>query len=102
GFDWPDVQGVFDKILEEIEEVRSAPNAPARESEFGDLFFALVNMARWEKVDAEAALRSTNQRFRRRFGFIEQQAQSRGLSVEDLSLEEMDKLWNAAKDQEKE
>jgi tetrapyrrole methylase family protein/MazG family protein len=102
GFDWPDVQGVIDKILEEIEEIRNAPDAQAREDEFGDLFFALVNLARWEKVDAEAALRSTNQRFRRRFGYIEQEAQARGLTVEDLSMEVMDELWNAAKKQERE
>ncbi len=97
GFDWPEIQGVLDKIVEEIEEVKLAEDAQQLEEEIGDLFFALVNLARWKKIDAESALRLTNQKFRKRFGYIEKGAKNAGKSLSDMTLEEMDALWNRAK-----
>ena len=64
GFDWPEIDGVLDKIREEIEEIKQAQNLEEVTAELGDLFFVLVNLARWRKVDAEAALRGTNLKFK--------------------------------------
>ncbi|MCL4561629.1 MAG: nucleoside triphosphate pyrophosphohydrolase [Chloroflexi bacterium] len=100
GFDWPDIQGVLDKVREEIDEVRQATNDEALADEIGDLLFALVNLARWKKVDAESALRKMNARFRFRFGYIERTAEEQGREARDLTLEEMDALWEEAKKQE--
>ena len=97
GFDWPEIEGVLDKIAEEIAEVKNATNEQELTTELGDLFFALVNLARWKKVDAESALRGTNLKFKKRFGYVEQGAQKLGRSLSELSLEEMDGLWNEAK-----
>jgi tetrapyrrole methylase family protein / MazG family protein len=97
GFDWPEVEGVLDKIREEIEEVKNAQNIEEVTSELGDLFFVLVNMARWRKVDAESALRGTNMRFKKRFSYVEQGARKQGRNLSDMTLEEMDALWNEAK-----
>ena len=97
GFDWPEIQGVIDKVSEELDEVYAAPDADARASEIGDLLFAVVNLARWYGVDAESALRETNLRFRQRFGHIENTAREQGRSVSDLSLDEMEALWQTAK-----
>lgn len=97
GFDWPDISGVMDKICEEIEEIRTAPDDAARASEVGDLLFAIVNLARWLKIDAESALRETNQRFRSRFVFIEQSARLQGRQLGEMTLEEMEALWQEAK-----
>lgn len=99
GFDWPGIDGVLEKIWEEMNEVRAAENSDALESELGDLFFTLVNLARWKHVDAESALRGANMRFKRRFGFVEQQARARGQAFSQLSLDEMEALWQAAKRQ---
>ena len=71
GFDWSEISGVLDKLVEEIEEIRQATNDEELASEIGDLFFVMVNFARWQNVDAESALRGANMRFKRRFGFIE-------------------------------
>lgn len=97
GFDWPEIEGVLDKIAEEIEEVRQATNEKELTSELGDLLFALVNLARWKKVDAESALRGTNMKFKKRFGYVEQGAKREDRELSGLSLEEMDALWNEAK-----
>ncbi len=97
GFDWPDIQGVLDKVCEELDEVRNAPDNEARAAEMGDLIFALVNLARWLKIDAESALREANARFRERFAYIEQAARQQGRPLDELSLDEMDALWNEAK-----
>lgn len=97
GFDWPDIQGVLDKMEEELQEVHAARDAEERYSEIGDLLFAVVNLARWFKVEPESALRDANRRFRRRFGYIEQQARQQGRSISDLSLDEMEALWQEAK-----
>ncbi len=99
GFDWPSIQGVLEKIQEEAQEVISAPDAEALAREIGDLIFAIVNLARWKDVDAESALRETNMRFRRRFAHIEQAARRQGRHLTDMSLEEMDALWEEAKDE---
>ena len=98
GFDWPEIGGVLEKIREEIEEVKRSENIGELSAELGDLFFALVNLARWKKVDAESALRETNVRFKRRFGCVEQGAKERGRNLSAMTLEEMDALWNEAKE----
>ena len=97
GFDWPEIEGVLDKIKEEIEEIEQAENQEQVAAELGDLFFALVNLARWRKVDAESALRGANLKFRKRFGYVEQRAKSQGRSLSDMTLEEMDAFWNEGK-----
>jgi tetrapyrrole methylase family protein/MazG family protein len=97
GFDWPEIEGVLDKVREEIEEIKNAESDFELASEIGDLFFALVNVARWKTVDAESALRGTNLKFKKRFGYVEQTAKKQGRSLSDMNLEEMDVLWNEAK-----
>jgi len=97
GFDWPEVQGVLDKVAEEIKEVESAADAEALASEIGDLFFALVNLSRWKGIDAESALRAANLRFKKRFAFIEQGARLRQQRLSDLTIDEMEALWEEAK-----
>jgi tetrapyrrole methylase family protein/MazG family protein len=97
GFDWPEIEGVLDKVKEEIEEIKNAETDFELASEIGDLFFALVNVARWKNVDAESALRGTNRKFKQRFGYIEQETRKEGRNLSDLTLEEMDVLWNRAK-----
>ena len=97
GFDWPNIQGVINKVHEELHEVYTAPNPAARAGELGDLLFAVVNLARWYDVDAESALRGTNARFRQRFAAIEAAARAQGKAVSDLTLDEMEALWQGAK-----
>ena len=97
GFDWPSVDGVLDKIREEIEEIKAAKDLDEVTSELGDLFFVLVNLARWQKVDAESALRGTNLKFKKRFGYVERSAKKLGRNLSDMTLEEMDLFWNEAK-----
>jgi len=97
GFDWPQIDGVLDKVREEIEEIKIAESDFELASEIGDLFFALVNVARWKNVDAESALRQTNKKFKQRFGYVEQEAKRDGRSLSDLTMEEMDVLWTDAK-----
>ncbi len=97
GFDWPDVAGVVAKVREEIGEFATAPDAAARSAELGDLFFSLVNMARWLELDAESALREANQRFARRFAAIERRAAELGQPLEQMTPQQLDALWEAAK-----
>ncbi|MBK9927769.1 MAG: nucleoside triphosphate pyrophosphohydrolase [Anaerolineales bacterium] len=97
GFDWPEIDGVLDKVKEEIEEIKKAESDFELASEIGDLFFVLVNLARWKNVDAESALRGTNMKFKKRFGYVEQGAKKQGRNLSDLTLEEMDVFWNEAK-----
>ena len=97
GFDWTNIRGVLDKIDEELEEVRLATDLREQENEIGDLLFAAVNLARWFEVDAESALRAANTRFRERFAKIETAVRSQGRQLSALSLEEMNELWEAAK-----
>ncbi len=97
GFDWPEIEGVLDKIREEIEEIKQAENPGQVTGELGDLFFVLVNLARWRKVDAESALREANIKFKMRFAYVEKGAKGKGRNLSDMSLDEMDALWNEAK-----
>ena len=101
GFDWPVVENVLDKVREEIEEVKAASNPQELTDELGDLFFVLVNLARWKKVNAEDALRGTNLKFKRRFQHIEKQARALGKTLQEMSLAEMDGFWDEAKGMEK-
>jgi tetrapyrrole methylase family protein/MazG family protein len=96
GFDWPNVEGVLDKVAEEIREIQQAADSE-RAGELGDLLFALVNAARWMHIDPEAALRSANARFARRFRAVEAQARAQSRDLQDLSLADLDELWESAK-----
>jgi len=100
GFDWKGIDGVLDKVREEIEEIKNAETDFELASEVGDLLFALVNVARWKHIDAESALRGTNMKFKRRFAYVEQGAKRQERNLSELSLEEMDALWNDAKKRE--
>jgi tetrapyrrole methylase family protein/MazG family protein len=97
GFDWPEIDGVLDKVKEEIDEVRRAENPEEFSAELGDLFFALVNLARWKKVDAEAALREASLKFRKRFGHIEKRVHEMNRPLKEMNLQELDDLWKEAK-----
>jgi MazG family protein len=97
GFEWADIDGVLDKIIEEAKEVAEATNPAHVEAEIGDLLFCVVNLARWRQVDPESALRATNSRFGRRFRKMEQLAVDQGKELSSLSLAEMDVLWDEAK-----
>ncbi len=97
GFEWHNMAGVLDKIVEEAREVAEATEYTHLESEIGDLFFSLVNLARWHNIDPESALRSTNARFTRRFQTMESLAMAQSKNLPDLSLEEILDLWEEAK-----
>jgi len=116
GFDWPQVQGLFEKLAEETRELQehiqelpsgnlNSPGKPAIpqalqervEDEVGDLFFVMVNIARYLSVDPESALRKTNRKFRRRFGWLEEQLRRQGRTLEEATLDEMEALWQQAK-----
>lgn len=101
GFDWGSIEPVIAKVKEELEEVCLATKHTEYEAELGDLLFAVVNLVRWHKVDAESALRRTINTFRERFAYIEHQAQRSGKRLTDMSLEEMDTFWNEAKNKKK-
>ena len=100
GFDWPSQEPVAAKVMEEVEEFLRAPDAGERAGELGDLLFSLVNLARWQGIDAESALREANQRFARRLAAIERRAAEAGLRLEEMSLAEMDALWDEVKREE--
>src|SRR2546426_3400521 len=103
GFDWNDPRAVLSKIREEADEIEAAldgGNADELAEETGDLLFALVNRARHVGADPEAALRGTNAKFERRFGYIERALAAQERSLESASLAEMDALWNEAKGEE--
>ena len=121
GFDWPDISGVFDKLEEEVAELKDdivelphpikpagghagsrSHTVPAElreriEGEVGDLFFVLVNLARFLDVDPESALRRTTQKFRRRFQAMEGEAHATGRNLEELNIEKMEELWQKSK-----
>ena len=97
GFDWPEIEGVLEKIIEESQEVRQATNQQELAAELGDLIFSLVNLARWKKVDAESALRGTNMRFKQRIAHLEAGAKKQARNLSDLSIAEMEALWQEAK-----
>jgi len=98
GFDWPDVQGCWDKVKEEILEVeQTASDSPELAEELGDLMFALVNVVRKHKLDPEAVLRAANSKFERRFRAVEQALAAAGKTPADSDLAEMDALWQQVK-----
>ena len=98
GFDWPDVSGAVDKLSEETGELRQAIREGSNiEEELGDLLFAAVNVARFVKVDPEAALQRSTDKFIARFRLVEQAAAKAGRSMEEMSLDELDQLWEGAK-----
>jgi len=125
GFDWPEVEGLFEKLAEETlelrEELKTAPvsgppgkgiagsgkpqvSAELRErmeGEVGDLFFVLVNIARYLSLDPESALRKTNRKFKRRFQWMEERLRASGRGPEQASMDELEKLWQEAKTQER-
>jgi nucleoside triphosphate diphosphatase len=127
GFEWPEIQGLFDKLAEETMELREnlaeipppGPRPPNRgvassgkqpipnelreklEDEVGDLFFVVVNIARYLSIDPESALRKTNAKFRRRFEWLEQRLQEQGKQLHESNLDEMETLWQAAKQEER-
>ena len=101
GYEWPSVEGVLDKVHEELAELRAAATPAEQAEEYGDLLFVLVNVARWQGIDAEAALRAANDKFRRRFASVERQAGERGVALRDLDFAALDALWDAAKAEEK-
>lgn len=105
GFDFTHISQVFDKIQEEIEELKESIEKEDRENikhEIGDILTAVVELARFLGVDAEEALQEANDRFVRRFRYIEERAKEMGKSLEDMTLEEMDKLWEEGKTKLKE
>jgi XTP/dITP diphosphohydrolase len=102
GFEWENKSQVWDKVKEEMEELQGAigqKNKAEIENELGDVFFSLINYARFLQVDAESALEKTNKKFIRRFTEMEQKATADGKQLADMSLEEMDTIWNAIKKQ---
>jgi tetrapyrrole methylase family protein/MazG family protein len=97
GFEWPDVEGVIDKVLEEVREIKKADSPQEKALEFGDLLFTLVNYARWEGIDAESALREANIKFFTRFTYMEKLCHERGLSFDKLTFDAQNELWDEAK-----
>ncbi|MEG0071107.1 MAG: nucleoside triphosphate pyrophosphohydrolase [Raoultibacter sp.] len=100
GFEWDTLDEVWAKVAEEIEELREASTPAEREMEFGDVLFALVNVARKMGIDAESALRASCAKFRTRWSFIEGAAWARGMRVEELTSAEREGYWNEAKQRE--
>jgi tetrapyrrole methylase family protein/MazG family protein len=100
GYDWPSIDGVLDKVTEEMAELRAATSDREWAEEFGDLLFVLVNVARRHGIESEAALRAANDKFRRRFRSVERQAAERGVALRDLDFEALDELWHTAKAEE--
>ncbi|HRQ40604.1 MAG TPA: nucleoside triphosphate pyrophosphohydrolase [Chloroflexota bacterium] len=97
GFDWPDMGGVYAKLDEELAELKAAGDREQQAEELGDLLFVIVNLARWLAVDAESCLREANSKFSQRFQLTEQLARQRGLHMPEMSLPELDVLWEEAK-----
>jgi uncharacterized protein YabN with tetrapyrrole methylase and pyrophosphatase domain len=97
GFDWRNVGEVVAKLHEELAELDAAKTPEAVEDEIGDLLFTVVNIARFMKVDPEQALRKTNAKFRRRFQHVEQGLEAQGKSTREATLEQMEALWQEAK-----
>ena len=100
GFDWPDINPVFDKLEEELAELKHAYAAGDQEaiaSEIGDVIFVCINLARHGKINAEMALRATNRKFVRRFAYVQQQMAAAGIEMDQGQLEQMEKFWQESK-----
>jgi len=100
GFDWDEVEQVWDKVHEEIQELKDAQSNEAKDhiaEEIGDVLFAVVNLSRYLDIPAEDALRKTNQKFTSRFSKVEEGIKAQGKELEDATLEEMDAIWEMAK-----
>jgi len=100
GFDWESREQIWDKVTEELDELKEEVIAGRNidiESELGDLFFSLINAARLYEIDPEAALEKTNRKFISRFNYLEQKTLARGLSLRDMTLDEMNVIWEEAK-----
>ena len=104
GFDWPDIEGIFDKLQEEVRELKEVISTRDDESrrerledEIGDMLFVIVNIARYLKIDSESALKRANRKFKSRFQYMESELARQGKSLEQTSLEEMEALWQKAK-----
>lgn len=103
GFDWKEKEDVWDKVYEELEELKAELAKDDKENstrELGDFLFSVINAARLYKLNPDNALEMTNQKFIRRFNYVEDHSMKQGKSLKDMTLEEMDKLWNEAKRQE--
>ena len=103
GFDWKEKEDVWDKVHEELEELKAELAKGDKENstrELGDFLFSVINAARLYKLNPDNALEMTNQKFIRRFNYVEDHSMKQGKSLKDITLEEMDKLWNEAKRQE--
>jgi len=100
GYDWPTVDGVVEKLQEELRELLDARTQENRREELGDLLMVAVNLGRRHGVEAETALRAANEKFRRRFGSVERQAAARGVALRDLDFAALDELWDGAKAEE--
>lgn len=100
GFDWDDIAGPWDKVREEIAELQAADSREEQTKEFGDVIFALVNVARFLDIDPEAALNLTNEKFIRRFKYVEKQVTESGKEWNEFTLDQLDGFWDQAKQQE--
>lgn len=101
GYDWPSIEGVLDKVAEELGELNRAATDAERQEEFGDLLLVAVNVGRKLGIEAESALRAANHKFRSRFGRVERMARERGVALRDLDFAALDHLWDAAKAEER-
>ena len=104
GFDWPDVEGIFEKLQEEVRELREViaegddgDRRERLEDEIGDMLFVIVNIARYLKIDSESALKRANRKFKSRFQYMEKELAKQGKTVEQVTLDEMEALWQKAK-----
>ena len=96
GFDWPQKEQVWEKVEEELNEFKDA-HGSKKEEEFGDLIFSLINYARWLKINQDDALEATNRKFKYRFESIEQYAKENSIKMKEMTLSEMDEVWEQAK-----
>ena len=104
GFDWEQKEDAWDKVYEELEELKLELSKEDKEkstSEFGDFFFSMINVARLYGINPDDALEQSNRKFIRRFNYIEQNAKVKGVALKDMTLSEMDALWNEAKSKER-
>ena len=102
GFDWKDFDGILDKVMEELNEIRQAETQQQKVHEFGDLIFVLTNVARWLNIDPELSLHQANDRFYHRFKYMEEVCEDKGIQLGSLSFDEQNQLWEEAKRKEKE